>query len=81
MPKLRAALSPTIPELAASARPEDGSPLVSDLRLLDMVLWTAMDDRLATRKGLPTRWFGREVGAHIPYDAVAPEPILPSYRG
>ena len=51
-------------------------PLVSDLRLLDMVVWTAMDDRLATRAGLPPKWFGRAVGAHLPYDAVAPEPIL-----
>jgi hypothetical protein len=74
MAELRAAVSPTVPELAASAGPEK-PPLVSDLRLLDMVVWTAMDDRLAARAGLPPRWFDRAVGAHIPYDAVAPEPI------
>ena len=73
--ELRAAASPTVPEVAASMVPGE-PPVVSDLRLLDMVVWTAMDDRLATRAGLPPKWFGRAVGAHIPYDAVAPEPIL-----
>jgi hypothetical protein len=53
----------------------DRTPLVSDLRLLDMVLWTAMDDLLATRAGSSPKWLGRSVGAHIPCEAVAPEPI------
>lgn len=74
MARLREAVSPTVPELTASAMPNK-PPLVSDLRLLDMVLWTAMDDRLATRAGLQPKWLGRAVGAHIPYEAVAPEPI------
>jgi hypothetical protein len=75
MVELRAAISPTVPELAASAVPEK-PPLVADFRLLDMVVWTAMDDRLAIRAGLPPKWIDRAVGAHIPYDAVAPEPVL-----
>jgi hypothetical protein len=49
MAELRAAVSPKVPELAASAVPEK-PPLVADLRLLDMVVWTAMDDRLAIRR-------------------------------
>jgi hypothetical protein len=42
-----------------------------------MVVWAAMDDHLAIRAGLPPNWLGRPVGAHIPCEAVAPEPIAP----
>lgn len=58
-------------------RGKRGVPLVSDLRLLDMVLWTAMDDQLATSTGSPPKWLGRPQGAHIPCDAIAPESIRP----
>lgn len=74
MDQLRAEVALTVPELAAVSVSGDG-PLVSDLRLLDMVVWTAMDDRRATRAGLPPRWLGQPVGAYIPGEAVAPEPI------
>ncbi|MCI4066123.1 DUF6308 family protein [Micromonospora sp. R77] len=72
--QLRAEVSPTVPELAA-AQPGSQRPLIADLRLLDMVVWTAMDDRLATGSGLPPKWLGRPPGAHIPCEAVAPVPI------
>jgi hypothetical protein len=75
MGQLRRAVSSTVPELAASPEGSDVVPLISDLRLLDMVVWTAMDDRLAIRAGQPPKWRGRPVGAHIPYESVAPEPI------
>src|SRR5690349_13719820 len=65
MAQLRAEVSPTVPELAP-AKAHDECALVPDLRLLDMVVWTAMDDRLATGAGLPSKWLGRPVGAHIP---------------
>jgi hypothetical protein len=69
--QLRAEVSPAVPELAA-AQPGNERPLIADLRLLDMVLWTAMDDRLAVGAGLPPKWLGRPPGAHIPCEAVAP---------
>ncbi|MFC0030185.1 DUF6308 family protein [Micromonospora chaiyaphumensis] len=72
--QLRAEVSPTVPELA-EAQPGSECPLIADLRLLDMVVWTAMDDRLAIDAGLPPRWLGRPLGAHIPCEAVAPVPI------
>ncbi|MFF4940726.1 DUF6308 family protein [Micromonospora sp. NPDC000729] len=72
--QLRAEVSPTVPELAA-AQPGNERPLIADLRLLDMVVWTAMDDRLAAGAGLPPKWLGRQPGAHIPCEAVAPVPI------
>ncbi|MEU8021104.1 DUF6308 family protein [Micromonospora haikouensis] len=79
--RLRAELAERVPELAA-ADPETGSrPLISDLRLLDMIIWTAMDDRLAARTGLPPKWLGMPIGNHIPYEAVAPEPIPPQGMG
>ena len=76
MAQLRALVSPTVPELAAAPGPQ--SPLIPDLRLLDIVIWTAMDDRIATRAGKPPKWLGRPVGAHIPSEAIAPEPIYPA---
>jgi hypothetical protein len=77
---LRALVSPTVPELAEAPLPEQ-APLIPDLRLLDMVVWTAMDDRIATRTGRSPRWLGRPVGAHIPVEAIAPEPIHPAEGG
>jgi hypothetical protein len=74
MAHLRGEVSPTVPELAP-AKANDECAVVSDLRLLDMVVWTAMDDRLATGAGLPSKWLTRPIGAHIPYEAVKPEPI------
>lgn len=71
---LRAQVSPTVPELAEAPSP-DQAPLISDLRLLDMVVWTAMDDRVSTRAGRSPRWLGRPVGAYIPVEEIAPEPI------
>lgn len=72
--QLRALVSPTVLEPAAAPAPEL-APLIPDLRLLDMVVWTAMDDRIAARAGRSPRWLGRPIGAHIPVEAVAPEPI------
>ncbi|GAB3186897.1 hypothetical protein FHX75_111281 [Micromonospora palomenae] len=72
--QLRAEVAATVPELAAE-QPGQQRPLIADLRLLDMVVWTAMDDRLAINAGLPPRWLGRPLGAHIPYEAIAPVPI------
>jgi hypothetical protein len=74
--QLRAEVSPTVPELAA-AKSSDERPLIADLRLLDMVVWTAMDDRLAIGSGLSPKWLGRPVGVHIPREAVAPVLITP----
>jgi hypothetical protein len=73
--QLRAQVSPTVPELAPASSPEQPPP-IPDLRLLDMVLWTAMDDRIAARAGQSPRWLGQPAGPHIPAEAVAPEPIL-----
>jgi hypothetical protein len=75
--QLRAQVSPTVPDLAAAPSSEHAS-LIPDLRLLDIVVWTAMDDRIATRAGRSPRWLGGPVGPHIPSEAVAPEPIRPS---
>jgi hypothetical protein len=75
--ELRALASPTVPELAEAPSPEQ-APLIPDLRLLDMVVCTSMDDRIATRAGRSPRWLGRPVGAHIPVEAVAPELIHPA---
>lgn len=78
--QLRALVSQTVPELAAAPAPEL-APLIPDLRLLDMVVWTAMGDRIAARAGRSPRWLGRPIGAHIPVEAVAPEPIHPAGGG
>jgi hypothetical protein len=75
--QLRAQVSPTVPELAAASSPEQ-PPQIPDLRLLDMVLWTAMDDRIAAGAGQSPRWLGQPAGPHIPAEAVAPEPIHPA---
>lgn len=88
MARLRTIIAPTVPELA-TAEAEVGLPLISDLRLLDMVMWTAIDDRLATRAGEPPRWLGRSIGSHISPAELAPEPIpsncpaseTPAHRG
>ncbi|MFE9205654.1 DUF6308 family protein [Micromonospora sp. NPDC007230] len=69
--RLRAAVSETVPELAAAEAGAGKPPLISDLRLLDMVIWTAMDDRIAVSDGRPVKWLGRPVGNHIPYETVA----------
>jgi hypothetical protein len=74
--QLRAEVSATVPELRA-ARASGEPPLIADLRLLDMVVWTAMDDRLAINSGLPPKWLGRPARAHIPSEAVMPVPIAP----
>ncbi|MER7008870.1 DUF6308 family protein [Dactylosporangium sp. NPDC000555] len=76
--QLRTLVSPTVPEPALESEP---APLIPDLRLLDMVVWTAMDDRIAARAGRSPRWLGRPIGAHIPIEAVAPEPIHPARGG
>jgi hypothetical protein len=72
-------VSPTVPELAAPPEPEQ-PPLIPDLRLLDMVVWTAMDDRIATHAGGRRDGSADPVGAHIPSEAVAPEPIHPAWN-
>ncbi|GAA0909316.1 DUF6308 family protein [Virgisporangium aurantiacum] len=79
MAHLRAQVSTTVPELAPSEEP-GAPPLISDLRLLDIVLWTSIDDRRAERAGKPLKWLGHTIGAHIPLETVAPEPIRPRAR-
>lgn len=76
MALLRAEVSTKVPELAAAGTEE--LSLISDLRLLDMVMWTAVDDRRVTPTGKRRSWLGGPVGDHIPPAALAPEPIRPA---
>ncbi|MFI5916672.1 DUF6308 family protein [Dactylosporangium sp. NPDC051541] len=66
--ELRRAVSPTVPEVKD----------VSDLRLLDMVLWTAQDDRMARRSRQGPCWIDRPIGKHIDIEQLAPEPVAPT---
>lgn len=70
-------MSETVPELAAGDTQAGKPPLISDLRLLDLVIWTAMDDRLAVASGRPMKWIGGPVGTYLPYETIASEPIRP----
>jgi hypothetical protein len=79
MALLRTGVSETVPELAETEG-DNGASLFSDLRLLDIVIWTTMDDRQAMRAGRQPNWLGQPVGDHIPLTAVAPEPIRPSFK-
>jgi len=59
---LRADIGPLVPEIA----------LISDVRLLDIIIWTAQDDRLL-RSGKPAdSWLNGAVGERTSIDAVAP---------
>jgi hypothetical protein len=63
---LRAAVTATVPEI----------DLISDLRLLDIVLWTSQDDRLAPRRPRQgARWDGRAASPALPLEAFAPTPV------
>lgn len=75
MARLRAEVSQTVPELAATAEADDKAPLISDLRLLDIVLWTAMDDHPVSRNRRSPKWLDRPIGVPVPREAAAPEPI------
>lgn len=60
--KLRAEVKHLVPEIQ----------LISDVRLLDVIIWTAQDDRLE-RPGKPAgRWLSGAIGERTPLDAVAP---------
>lgn len=59
---LRDAVRPTVPEVS----------LVSDVRLLDIVIWTSQDDRLVRPKKPRDAWLKAGVGQRTPLDAVAP---------
>lgn len=64
--ELRRVVAPTVPEAKD----------VSDLRLLDMVLWTTQDDRMARRSRQGPCWIDRPPGQHIDIEDSAPEPVV-----
>jgi hypothetical protein len=63
--ELRRRVTPTVPELEK----------IPDLRLLDMVVWTAQDDRMGRRLRQGPRWIDREIGDHLPCENLLPEPL------
>jgi hypothetical protein len=49
--------------------------LISDLRLLDIVLWTSQDDRLSQEKGQRQKWRDGTPGPRLPLDDYGPSDI------
>jgi len=67
--ELRARTTPIVTELA----------MTTDLRLLDMVVWTAQDDRTPDRRvSQGPRWRDRKVGVPTSYEDLAPVPLAAS---
>lgn len=62
---LRRAVGERVPEI----------DLVSDLRLIDIVLWTTQDDRLFRARKRPTFWLESSPGSRIRLEDLAPAPI------
>lgn len=64
---LRGAVQPAVPEVE----------LISNLRLIDIVIWTSQDDRMS-RSGKPQdRWLTASVGDRIPLESFVPVAIDP----
>lgn len=62
---LRRSITPAIPEITQ----------IPDLRLIDMVIWTAQDDQVERRVRQGARWLDRLIGQHVPLGDLRPEPI------
>ncbi|MEU2614133.1 DUF6308 family protein [Micromonospora sp. NPDC007271] len=63
--ELRALVEPTVPEVQ----------LISDLRLVDMALWTSQDDRQQRRAKQGKRWEERPVGPRLPIEDFEAQPL------
>jgi hypothetical protein len=60
--ELRTEIADLVPEII----------LISDVRLLDIVIWTAQDDQMA-RPGKPAgQWLARAIGPRTPFEQVGP---------